>query len=106
MKTQRLENMVGGWFVGNFTPAIYSSPDFEASVKFYKQGDVEPLHFQKTAIEITVVISGKIRMGSNVYESGDIVLLEPHEVCDFEALEDATLVAVKSPSLPSDKVLA
>ena len=105
MKSAKISDMVGGWFVGNFSPSIYSSSEFEACVKWYKKGDIEISHYQKTAIEITVVVSGIARMGELILEPGDIVLLEPGEVCDFEALKDTVLVAVKSPSLPSDKVI-
>ena len=104
MKRAKISDMVGGWFVGNFTPSIYFSSEFEACVKWYKKGETELSHYQKKAIEITVIISGIARMGDVIIEPGDIILLEPGEVCDFEALEDIILVAVKSPSLPSDKV--
>jgi hypothetical protein len=105
MKSDKLSSMTGGWFVGNFLPTIHSTPDFEVCIKHYKKGDTEQSHFQKTALEITVVISGRVRMGENVFETDAIVLLDPGEVCDFEALEDSVVVAVKSPSLPSDKVV-
>jgi hypothetical protein len=31
--------------------------------------------------------------------------VEPGEACDFEALEDSTVLAIKWPSLPDDKVI-
>ena len=61
-------------------------------------------HFQRTATEITLVVSGKCRLGENVLTAGDIAVIPPLESVDFEALGDTVLVVLKSPSLPSDKV--
>jgi hypothetical protein len=105
LKTEKLSNMTGGWFVGDFHPAIHVTPNFEACVKRYKQGDTEKPHYQKLALEITVVISGRIRMGRKLFGPDDIIFLAPEEICDFEALEDSVVIAVKSPSIPADKVL-
>jgi hypothetical protein len=52
------------------------------------------------------VVSGYCRMGTNMLATGDILLLEPGEISDFEALEDSVVLGVKAPSLPKDKVLA
>ena len=106
MKLSKINEMTGGWFVGNFEPSILKTSQFEACVKHYSQGDREPSHFQKTAVEITVMISGQARMGDVFLNPGDIILLEAYEIADFEALTDVTLVALKTPSIPEDKVLA
>jgi hypothetical protein len=106
LKTAKLADMTGGWFAGNFEPSILKSEHFEACVKNYPKGATEPSHFQLTASEITVIISGTARMGNRTLIAGDIILLEPMEIADFEALTDVSLVALKTPSLPDDKVLA
>jgi translation initiation factor IF-1 len=106
MKLSKINEMTGGWFVGNFEPSILKTSQFEACVKQYSQGDREPSHFQKSAVEVTVIISGQARMGDVVLNPGDIILLEPYEIADFEALTEVTLVALKTPSIPEDKVLA
>ena len=105
MKIDKIENMPGGWFIGNFFPSVIQTEEFEICVKRYKAGQIESLHFQLVATEVTVVISGKIRMGGKTFGPNDIILLEPGEVCDFEAKTDTVLVAVKTPSLPEDKVV-
>ena len=106
MKLDNLQNMRLGWFIGNFEPNIVNSEHFEVCVKRYLAGEKEPDHFQNLATEVTLVIEGKVRMNETFLEQDDIILLEPLEVCDFEALTDAVVVAVKFPSLPNDKVLA
>jgi mannose-6-phosphate isomerase-like protein (cupin superfamily) len=97
--------MSGGWFIGNFFPAAVQSTDFEVTVRKYAVGAREPKHFQLTATEVTVVIEGQARMGDQLLNANDIIVLDPRESYDFEALSDVTLVAVKFPSIPKDKVL-
>ena len=41
MYTSKLNDMVKGWFVGNFSPTIYSTNDVEVAVKSYKAGEHE-----------------------------------------------------------------
>lgn len=101
----RLDDFVGGWFVGNFTPSLYSNEQVEVCVKHFPQGSREEAHYQLTATEWTVIIAGECLIGDNKLGPGDIIEIPPLEVAGFEALSDVSLVAVKSPSIPSDKAL-
>ena len=103
MKTARLDEMVKGWFVGNFEPTLYRTNDVEVAVKSYKAGDREDAHYHKSATEITVIVSGRVRMNSVEYGPGDIVVMEPGDVTDFEALTEVTNVVVKLPGANNDK---
>lgn len=105
MRVERLEKFVGGWFIGNFNPSIVESKDFEVCVKRFNKGDAEPVHFQLEAWEVTAVIEGTCEIGGVLLSAGDVVLIEPLEAAGFIALTDCTLVAIKSPSEPSDKVI-
>ncbi|MDD3769140.1 MAG: hypothetical protein PHV10_00850 [Sulfuricurvum sp.] len=105
MKTAKLENMIKGWFVGNFEPTILKTNDVEVAIKEYKKGEKEEYHFHKIATEITVIISGKVRMNGVVYSKGDIIVIEPGESTDFEALEDSINAVVKYPGANNDKYL-
>lgn len=103
MKKAHLNDMVKGWFVGSFQPTILDTHDVEVAVKYYKKGDREGLHHHRVATEITVICSGRVRMNSNEYCEGDIVLIEPFEATDFEALEDTITTVVKYPGASNDK---
>lgn len=105
MKTANLNDMVKGWFVGNFTPTLLATNDVEVAVKEYLKGDSEERHYHKIATEITVVVSGKVRMNGVEYSKGDIVLMEPGESTDFEALENTVCSVVKFPGANNDKYL-
>ena len=103
MKYYRLEDMVKGWFVGDFEPTALRSRDCEVAVKYYKAGDREDTHHHRIATEITVIVSGEVCMMGKRWQAGDIVLVEPNEPTDFEAITDAVNVVVKLPSVIGDK---
>ena len=105
MKVAKLEDMIKGWFVGNFDPSMIKTNDVEVAVKEYKKGDYEEKHYHKIATEITVIISGKVKMNGVEYSKGDIILIEPNEATDFEALEDTVNAVVKFPGANNDKYL-
>jgi quercetin dioxygenase-like cupin family protein len=104
MQVNKLQDMVKGWFVGNFEPTLYKTGAVEVAVKTYQKGEREAAHYHKIAAELTCVVSGRVRMNGAEYQAGDIITIEPHESTDFEALEDNTVnVVVKIPGAPSDK---
>jgi len=105
MKKYLLSDMTKGWFVGDFSPTVIQTQDVEVGVKQYRKGDFEPRHHHKRAAEITVIISGKVRMNNCFYRSGDILVIEPGESTDFEVLEDTTTVVVKYPGAQNDKYM-
>jgi len=105
MKKTRIEDVQGGWFIGNFEPTLRKTADFETAVKYYKKGQKEDLHFHKIATEYTVIVSGKARMNGIEFVKGDIVLISPGESTDFKALEDTITTVVKIPSIKGDKFI-
>lgn len=98
-----LKDMTKGWFVGNFNPTLYKTNDVEVAVKEYKKGDYESRHYHKIATEITVIISGKVRMNDDILKSGDIIIIPPYLSTDFEVLEDTKTTVTKIPGANDDK---
>lgn len=103
MRKAILKEMKGGWFIGNFDPSLFKTNACEVAVKQYKKGDKEGKHFHKIATEYTVIIKGRVRMFNEIYSEGDIVVVEPGDATDFEALEDSVNVVVKLPGANNDK---
>ena len=105
MNTGKLQDMFKGWFVGDFTPSLLLTEACEVAVKSYKAGDSEELHHHKVATEVTLILSGRVRMCGKEWGEGDIIVLEPGEATDFVALTDAVNVVVKTPGAKNDKYL-
>jgi quercetin dioxygenase-like cupin family protein len=105
MEVGRLEEMVNGWFVGDFEPTLYRTGEVEVAVKRYAAGEREAAHHHKLATEITTIVSGEAEMQGRRLGAGDIAVLAPGESSAFEALTDVVLVAVKLPGAKDDKHL-
>lgn len=105
MKTAKLADMFKGWFVGNFEPTIYRTNDVEVAIKEYSAGDYEEAHYHKIATEITVIQSERVKMFDKIFNSGEIIVVEPNDATDFTALEDSVTIVVKIPGANNDKYL-
>ena len=106
MKHARYEQMLKGWFIGDFSPSAYLTQECEVAVKHYSAGQTELPHYHKVATEITLVLSGRVRMAGREWSAGDIIVLSPGEITDFEALVDTVNIVVKIPGVPDDKYSA
>jgi quercetin dioxygenase-like cupin family protein len=105
MNVLQIDDMVRGWFVGPFSPTALHTTGAEVCVKTYDAGETEARHVHKVATEVTAVVSGTVRMDGRELRAGEIAVLEPGEASDFEAVSDATVVAVKTPAVAGDKYL-
>lgn len=106
MKSAKLNEMTKGWFIGNFEPSLFKTNDVEVAVKTYKKGAYEAKHYHKIATEYTCIICGRVKMNGKEYAAGDIIVMQPEEATDFEALEDNTInVVVKLPGANNDKYI-
>ena len=105
MKSGRLSQMKRGWFVGNFEPSVYRTPHCEVAIKQFHLGDKEQAHYHKVATEVTLVVSGQVKMFNKIWVAGDIVVVEPGDVTSFEALSDSVLSVVKVPAVVDDKYI-
>jgi hypothetical protein len=103
MRIENVENYTKGWFIGNFSPSLLKTNDFEIAVKNYKSGEKENSHCHKIATEYTVITSGVAKMNENLLMENDIVIIEPGEYVSFEAITDVCTVVIKTPSIKDDK---
>lgn len=99
----RLEDMIKGWFVGNFEPSLFKTNDVEVGVKKYLAGDSEDTHYHKIATEFTVIIRGIVEMNGILYKENDIIKIKPGVTTNFKAVTDVVTVVVKLPGANNDK---
>jgi hypothetical protein len=103
MEILRINDMTGGWFVGNFTPSAYKTENFEVSYKKHHKGEFWDVHYHHTVTEINLLMKGKILMQGKELNSGDIFVLYPYEIADPIFLEDCEIICVKTLSI-NDKI--
>ena len=100
-----LQDMIKGWFIGNFHPTLLQTSEFEVAIKKYKKGDYEKTHLHKIAKEFTVIVTGAVKMNNVIYKEGEIVIINENVATDFEAITDTITLVVKTPSVTNDKYI-
>lgn len=106
MKKYRLsESGARGWFIGDFPEAIIRTKDFECCWQANKAGAKDTPHVHKIITEVQLITSGRMIINGEEFGPGDIYVSEPGEPYYAEYLEDTEVVAIKFPSIPSDKYL-
>lgn len=98
-----LAHFTKGWFVGDFTPTLHATEAVEVAVKHYRAGEHESAHHHRIAEELTVIVSGTVRMSGEEIGAGEIVRIPAGRSTDFLAVTDATTVVVKLPCVRGDK---
>ena len=97
MKIFKLSDMLNGWFIGPFKPNVIHTEACEVAVKTYNKGYFEKKHYHKIAAEVTVIVSGSVKMNGITYTEGAVISLEPGEATDFEVISDSINVVFKIP---------
>jgi FkbM family methyltransferase len=105
MNLYKLDEMVGGWFVGNFSPTAFSTKDVEVSYKKHPKGELWDTHYHEHVTEVNLLVRGEMILQGKKLISGDIFILNPYEIADPEFLEDCEIVCVKHPGITNDKIV-
>lgn len=105
MKVNHIRNFTKGWFVGDFEPSVFRNPFFEIAHQKHEAGHKTPKHFHKLTTELTYIVKGKMRVGSEILEEGSMFVYEKGEIADSEVIEDIDIIVLRYPSIPSDKHL-
>ena len=103
MIVSNIEKYHNGWFVGNFSPAIFKSPQFELAHHTHLAMEKTTPHIHKETTELNYVISGELIVSDRYLTSGDIWIYEKGEVSDVRFLSNTSLIILRWPSIPGDK---
>lgn len=103
MVLYRLEDMKGGWFVGDFLPTSFRTAACEVCYKKHAKGEKWDRHYHAVATEINLLVKGRMRIQDTELKEGVVFVILPNEVADPEFLEDCEVVIVKVPSVKNDK---
>lgn len=105
MQKFKLEDTIGGWFIGNFEKAAYKTKGLEVSFKQHRKGESYGWHYHEHLDEINLLVRGRMKIQGEELFSGDIFILSPMELADPEFLEDCDVVCVKVPNFTNDKIV-
>jgi hypothetical protein len=103
MLIEKIENMKGGWFIGNFEPSLFKTEHFEVGYKFYAKDELHEVHYHKIATEFNYLSRGKLFICGEIVNAGEFFILSPYETADLVFLEDCEILVVKVPSVSNDE---
>ncbi len=101
MKVYNIHNFKN-WFIGNFFPTLYKTPDFEVSYRDYKKGELHEKHYHKIAKEVNVLVRGRLNINDRIVKKDEIFVIEPGEWADIKFLTNCSVFCVKWPSCGSN----
>ena len=105
MIVSKLEDAIGGWYIGNFPNAAYKTKGAEASYKIHAKGEKWDYHYHEHLDEINLLVRGSMIIQGTLLNPGDIFILERTEIADPEFLEDCEIVCIKLPNFTNDKIV-
>lgn len=105
MKIFNINDMKGGWFVGDFEPTAFKTKDFEVGYHFYEKGQQWESHYHKLTTEINYVIRGEMKLNGQLLKRGDVFIVYPDEVVTPEYLTDVELIISRDGSPKNDKYI-
>lgn len=100
-----------GWLCGQFFPDgdILKTSNLEVKYSTMKPGEAVPKHYHPIGEEVLIILKGKIKV---IYDEKEYLLKEGDFVFQkdktretfLEVLEPTTYVAIRTPSVPNNKV--
>jgi len=100
-----LSQFTRGWLIGDFSPSIIRSSDFEVAIMHHKAHESTIKHYHTSSSEINILVEGEMIVNQRRISKNDIFIYERMEISDVKFLADSTLCVVRVPSSPNDKII-
>jgi len=100
-----------GWFVGSFFDDGNPLKTDKVEIKYHQHsiGDKTSSHYHKEKVEILLILEGcakyKINDKEVILNGGDFIFIDINNIISGEFLQDSSIFAIHSPSLPKDKFI-
>tara|TARA_Y100000034_G_scaffold135638_1_gene208379 strand:+ start:3058 stop:3378 length:321 start_codon:yes stop_codon:yes gene_type:complete len=104
MIIDNLKNFFKGWIIGNFQPSLLKTDLFEIGIQQYKKDFIAEKHYQKIATEYNIILEGSAIVNKKIVNKHDIFIFKPKEITEFKTLSHCSVLSIKIPSVPNDKI--
>jgi dTDP-glucose pyrophosphorylase len=94
-----------GWLIGNFLPSIEKNKDCEIGYLSHPKNSSWDFHYHKKAIELNVLVRGKMMINNVFYCTNDIFIINQNIISCPIFLEDCEIICIKIPSIQNDKYI-
>lgn len=105
MKVLPTDDLIGGWFIGDFEKTCYKTTACEVCYKIHKAGEFHAAHYHKLADEINYLISGKMQINGVELSAPCVFIIEKGEISAPVFHTDVHLIVVKIPGPLNDKYI-
>lgn len=105
MKIYETNNLIGGWFVGDFEQTCYKTNACEVCYKVHKAGEFHAAHYHKLADEINYLMSGEMQINGIELKAPCVFVIEKNETAKPIFHTDVHLIVVKIPGHLNDKYI-
>jgi choline kinase len=102
-KIATTENMVRGWFIGDFLPSILRTQEFEVGFGDHFVNQKWPYHIHDDMEEYNYVLEGSLQLSGIDYHTGDFFMFERGTPAIPSFATHCKIVCIKSPSVRGDK---
>lgn len=103
MEIFSIDNLKGGWFVGDFSPSVYKTSACEVCYKLHHAGESWPAHYHKESDEINYLISGSMEINGIQLSAPLVFVIPKGEISRPIFHTDVSLIVVKVPGCLNDK---
>jgi len=98
-----IDDFVRGWFIGDFTPSIYKTNEYELGVLSHSENEKWGFHFHKEADEINFLLEGRMKLNDKIIEKNSLFVIPKNQIACPIFLKDCQIICIKVPSVPTDK---
>ena len=103
-KIYNISNYTRGWLIGNFSPAIFKTRQFELGLLTHNKNEKWDYHYHAYMGEINVLLEGNMFINNRQIHKGEIFYIPENQLTCPNFIEDCKILCIKVPSIVGDKV--
>jgi hypothetical protein len=91
--------------IGDFEPSFLRRKTYEVAKMSHIKGERHDFHVHEYATEINLLLEGELDINGHTILPGCVFILSPGYIACPLFRKDCKLICVKTPSIPTDKIL-
>lgn len=100
-----LTNYTRGWIIGDFEPCLFKRTDYEVGILTHVKNVHHDFHVHNKCTEYNLLLEGLIELNGQFIYPGDVFIIPKGYISCALIRETSRVLCVKTPSIPSDKIL-
>jgi hypothetical protein len=98
-------NYTRGWMIGDFEPSFLRRKTYEVGYGTHSNDQQNFFHVHEYITEVNLLLEGELNINGHDIKPGSVFIIPPGYICCPLFTKDCKIICVKTPSIPSDKVL-